>query len=64
MRRVAFEAQKRTWLLARKLEHLRRLRDRLGKLELTGVDALQVRSRPARAAARPSAGVPSACKCT
>ena len=52
MRRVSFETQERTRLFGRKVEHLHRLRDRLGKFELTAVNALQVciAPRPRRSA--------------
>src|SRR6185312_10962703 len=42
MRRLALHAQQRARFLAREREHLGRLHDRLGKLELAGVDALQI----------------------
>ena len=64
MRGLALEAQQRARLFRRQLEHLRGLRHRFGQLELAGIDALQVRVPPGRAAARPSAGVPSAFRWT
>ena len=42
MRGVAFEAQKRAGLLFRQRNHLRRLGDRLRKLELSCVNPLEI----------------------
>jgi hypothetical protein len=55
MRRLPLHAQQRTRLFANELEHLRRLHHRLGKLELTRVDARHIRV-PARPRCRPSFG--------
>ena len=53
--RVALEAQQGARSLRCEREHLRRLRDRLGKLELTGIDALEIRMPPG-ARSRPALG--------
>jgi hypothetical protein len=57
---IALVAEDSARLLTGKVEHLRAFRDRLGKLELTRINPNEIVVPPARAAARPSAGVPSA----
>ena len=58
--RVALVAEQGARLLARQVEHLRALRDRLGQLELAGVDALELRVAPGAGRGAAVAGVPSA----
>ena len=60
----ALVAEQGARLLRGQLAHLLGLDDRLGQLELAGVDPLQILLPAARAAERPSAGVPSAFRWT
>src|SRR4030095_313310 len=61
MSRISLHAQKRAWPISCELEHLRRLRHGLGKLELAGIDALQLlvptRSRGRAALRRSTEGL-------